>query len=82
MHPADLRVVTCVSYEEIQRRLKEKGKDLFLFEEILNVIVFPQKGKTPLTMEISQSDLDGDEFFLSWDQRIVPYKNLAPFVIA
>lgn len=47
-----------------------------------NVIVFPQNGKTPLTMEISQSDLDGDEFFLSWDQRIVPFKNMDPFVIA
>jgi RNA-dependent RNA polymerase len=82
MHPADLRVVNCVSDEEIQKRLKEKGKDPLLFEGILNVIVFPQQGKTPLTMEISQSDLDGDEFFLSWDQRIVPYKNLPPFVIA
>lgn len=53
-----------------------------MFEELVNVIVFPQQGKTPLTMEISQSDLDGDEFFLSWDQRIVPYKNMDPFVIA
>lgn len=53
-----------------------------MFEELVNVIVFPQQGKNPLTMEISQSDLDGDEFFLSWDQRIVPYKNMDPFVIA
>lgn len=81
MHPADIRVVTCVSDEQIKKRLKQKGKAVDLFEDLVNVIIFPQKGKYPLTMQISQSDLDGDQFFLSWDQRIVPYKNFDPFVI-
>jgi hypothetical protein len=42
------------------------------FEKFLNCIIFPKKGKIPLTSQISGSDLDGDNFFICWDQRLVP----------
>jgi RNA-dependent RNA polymerase len=32
----------------------------------------PAKGKLPLTAQISGSDLDGDNFFISWDNRLIP----------
>lgn len=34
----------------------------------------PRKGKYPLTSQISGSDLDGDNFFISWDDRLIPTK--------
>jgi len=37
-------------------------------------VIFPQKGKVPLTAQISGSDLDGDNFFICWDQTLVPKK--------
>lgn len=37
-----------------------------------NVVVFPVKGKYPLTSQISGSDLDGDNFFVCWDERLIP----------
>lgn len=60
MHPADIRVVRCISKEEATRRFKELiGADNF-FEELTNCIIFPAAGKYPLTSQISGSDLDGD----------------------
>ncbi len=32
----------------------------------------PIKGKIPLTAQISGSDLDGDNFFVCWDERLIP----------
>lgn len=31
-------------------------------------------GKFPLTAQISGSDLDGDNFFICWDDRLIPNK--------
>jgi RNA-dependent RNA polymerase len=42
------------------------------FEELWNVVIMPMKGKYPLTSQISGSDLDGDNFFISWDSRLIP----------
>lgn len=35
------------------------------------------KGKFPLTAQISGSDLDGDNFFVCWDDRLIP-KSVSP----
>lgn len=43
-----------------------------LFENLKNTVIFPQAGEIPLTSQISGSDLDGDEFFITWDERIIP----------
>lgn len=37
-----------------------------------NVVIMPIKGKYPLTSQISGSDLDGDNFFICWDDRLIP----------
>lgn len=39
-----------------------------------DVFIFPvnESVKRPHSHEIHESDLDGDEFFVSWDQRLVP----------
>jgi hypothetical protein len=37
-----------------------------------NVIVFPQKGLRPITQLISNGDLDGDVYFISWNQNLIP----------
>ena len=31
-------------------------------------------GRFPLTAQISGSDLDGDNFFICWDDRLIPKK--------
>lgn len=39
------------------------------------------KGKYPLTSQISGSDLDGDNFFICWDKRLIPKTVLDPHLI-
>ena len=73
LDPADIRVVRCVGRTEIGAKFQQKG--LFnKFEKFLNCVIFPQNGKVPLTAQISGSDLDGDNFFICWDQALVPKK--------
>lgn len=50
------------------------------FEKLNNCIVFPAKGQYPITAQISGSDLDGDNFFISWDERLL-VKQLSPHFI-
>lgn len=42
------------------------------FHKFINCVIFPQKGKVPLTAQISGSDLDGDNFFICWDPILIP----------
>jgi hypothetical protein len=37
-----------------------------------NVVVFSQQGNRPVPNEISGSDLDGDLFFVSWQDSLIP----------
>jgi RNA-dependent RNA polymerase len=37
------------------------------FQKLVNCVILPQKGRIPLTAQISGSDLDGDNFFVCWD---------------
>ncbi len=41
----------------------------------------PIKGKYPLTSQISGSDLDGDNFFICWDDRLIPKIVHPPVII-
>ena len=44
-----------------------------------DVIVFPVCGlERPHQHEIHESDLDGDEYFVTWDKRLIPTKEATP----
>ncbi|CAB9503937.1 polymerase alpha-associated DNA helicase A [Seminavis robusta] len=61
----DIRVLTAVSSHE-RPQLKELENDL------VDTIVFPIVGDRPHSEEIAGSDLDGDQYFVCWDESLVP----------
>ncbi|CAN6448638.1 unnamed protein product [Victoria cruziana] len=60
LHPGDVRVLHAI-YSPI---LEDQG--------LIDCIVFPQKGSRPHPNECSGGDLDGDLYFISWDENIIP----------
>ncbi|XP_059645306.1 RNA-dependent RNA polymerase 2 [Cornus florida] len=66
LHPGDVRVLEAV-YEVV---LEEKN--------LVDCIVFPQKGKRPHPNECSGGDLDGDIYFISWDENMIPCQTVTP----
>ncbi|XP_040987157.1 RNA-dependent RNA polymerase 2 [Juglans microcarpa x Juglans regia] len=60
LHPGDIRVLEAI-YEV---DLEERG--------LVDCLVFPQKGERPHPNECSGGDLDGDQFFISWDKDLIP----------
>ena len=60
LFPGDIRVLKAID-----------DKQLYHY---INVVVFPQKGRRPHTNEISGSDLDGDTYYLSWNELLIPTK--------
>ena len=67
LHPGDIRVLEAVNKSDILR------------ECMNDVVVFPVRGRRPHPNEASGSDLDGDEYFVSWDERLLPPReNLTP----
>ncbi|EFC46423.1 RNA dependent RNA polymerase [Naegleria gruberi] len=57
LHRGDLRKIKAVYYPKLSH--------------LCDVIVFSSKGKRPVPNMISGSDLDGDQFFVCWDDLIV-----------
>jgi RNA-dependent RNA polymerase len=47
-------------------------------EYLENVVVFPQLGSRPHQNESSGGDLDGDVFFICWDEELTPKKSELP----
>lgn len=66
LHPGDVRVLDAV-YEIA---LEEKG--------LMDCLIFPQKGERPHPNECSGGDLDGDLYFISWDEKIIPPRTVSP----
>ncbi|KAI9074511.1 hypothetical protein K1719_043510 [Acacia pycnantha] len=66
LHPGDIRVLDAI-YDE---QLEDNG--------LRDCLVFPQNGPRPHPNECSGGDLDGDQYFISWDKGLIPCKTVAP----
>ncbi|KAF0547877.1 RdRP-domain-containing protein [Gigaspora margarita] len=64
LHPGDIRVVRAVDVPKLNH--------------LKNCVVFSQKGEKPLPNCLSGGDLDGDEFFVCFDERIFPETESEP----
>ncbi|XP_050216732.1 RNA-dependent RNA polymerase 6 [Mercurialis annua] len=58
LHPGDVRILEAVDAPELHH--------------LHDCLVFPQKGDRPHTNEASGSDLDGDLYFVTWDENLIP----------
>ncbi|KAI1116672.1 RNA dependent RNA polymerase-domain-containing protein [Nemania sp. NC0429] len=67
LHPGDLRVVEAV--------------DVPTLHHLRNVVVFPANGDRDIPSMCSGGDLDGDDFFVIWDQNLIPPERNHPPMI-
>lgn len=58
LHPGDIRIVRAI--------------DVPALHHIKNAVVFPQTGDRDLPSMCSGGDLDGDDFFVIWDEALIP----------
>ncbi|KAL8518485.1 hypothetical protein ACS0TY_009748 [Phlomoides rotata] len=64
LHPGDVRAL--------------KAVDVPKLHHMVDCVVFPQKGTRPHPNECSGSDLDGDIYFVCWDQDLIPTRQYPP----
>lgn len=58
LHPGDIRILEAIDAPGL--------------EHLYDCLVFPQNGDRPHTDEASGSDLDGDLYFVTWDENLIP----------
>ena len=65
-YPGDIRIL-------VQKNIPE-------LSHLTDVVVFStdESAKRPVPHEIHESDLDGDEYFVCWDQDLVPKAEMKP----
>ncbi|KAL2515792.1 RNA-dependent RNA polymerase 2 [Forsythia ovata] len=66
LHPGDVRVLEAVYDAELDEK------------DLVDCLVFPQKGERPHPNECSGGDLDGDQYFISWDENLIPARTVEP----
>ena len=62
----------CYSVTEIQ---KVRAKKVQKLSHLVNCVVFSKKGKRPLTNILSGGDLDGDLYFVTWNDHLTNFEN-------
>ena len=67
LHPGDIRVLDFKCYIPGD----EKTEKYKVFDNYENVLIFPSKGARPHPNECSGSDLDGDNYFVFYDEDLV-----------
>ncbi|KAL8732802.1 MAG: hypothetical protein Q9181_003829 [Wetmoreana brouardii] len=60
LHPGDLQKFKAVQHDSLSH--------------LIDCIVFPTRGRRPSADLMSGGDLDGDKFFVTWDQELIPSK--------
>nr|CAB3477261.1 unnamed protein product [Digitaria exilis] len=58
LHPGDVRILEAVDVPELHH--------------LVDCLVFPKNGERPHANEASGSDLDGDLYFVTWDEKLIP----------
>ncbi|KAJ3169445.1 hypothetical protein HK101_011452 [Irineochytrium annulatum] len=66
LHPGDVRLVDAIDAPELAY--------------LEDVVVFSQQGDRPLPNMLSGGDLDGDTFFVSWEQRLFIVNSAPPMI--
>ncbi|KAI1499999.1 RdRP-domain-containing protein [Biscogniauxia marginata] len=67
LHPGDIRVVEAVDVPDLRH--------------IRDVVVFPATGDRDIPSMCSGGDLDGDDFFVIWDPKLIPTEHhYAPMI--
>ena len=74
LHPGDIRVLRFRKY----KKNVESTKKYEVFNNYENVLIFPSKGKRPHPNECSGSDLDGDNYFVFYDNDLIPKNTVDP----
>ncbi|GAV80756.1 RdRP domain-containing protein [Cephalotus follicularis] len=64
LHPGDIRLLEAVDAPGLHH--------------LYDCLVFPQKGDRPHAHEASGSDLDGDLYFVTWDEKLIPPREEPP----
>ncbi len=67
MHPGDVQLADAI--------IPPKGSPLL---ELSNCICFSSKGKRDLPSQLSGGDLDGDRYYVIWDDNCKPKKTFEP----
>ncbi|CAD8212997.1 unnamed protein product [Paramecium octaurelia] len=67
LHPGDIKKLNAISTKEILKRNGGKNP----YSQLINCLVFPACGNS-LPCQIAGGDLDGDLYFICWDNRLLP----------
>jgi len=71
LHPGDIQVVKAVDVSQSSP-----------LRDVYNCIVFSQHGTRDLPSQLGGGDLDGDQFHIIYDERLIPPKTVIPSTYA